>query len=52
MSMCWKDELDAAIYPYLDLDELIEALKKPNPPKQAIERAVWALEKLKELLEE
>jgi len=51
MSMCWKDELDAAIYPYRDLDELIEDLEKPDPPKEAFERAIRALEKLKELLE-
>jgi len=51
MSMSWMDELYGVIHPYQSLDELIEDLKKPDPPKQAIERAVWALEKLKELLE-
>jgi len=52
MSMSWMDELYGVIHPYQELDELIEELKKPKPSKEAIQRAVWALEKLKELLEE
>jgi hypothetical protein len=50
--MCWRDELDAVIYPYLSLDDLIKDLRKRKPRKEAIDRAAWALEKLKELLEE
>ena len=52
MSMCWADEVYAVIHPYESLDKLIEALDKPKPEDEAITRAVRALEKLKELLEE